>query len=705
MTFRRKKPILDNFRLTAALLVIAIHTSPLSPWCEPADFWLTRITARIAVPFFLMVSGYFLAQGGWNKAKVMRFLKKTAFLYLLSILLYLPLNIYAGLPSAGEGLRRLLFEGTFYHLWYLPAAMLGCAIAYGLSRMGLRIALPAAAVLYLIGLGGDSYYGLVSAAIPLRAVYEAVFRLFGYTRNGLFFAPLFFLLGAGFSKYRLGERLSAAGFLAALAAMSTEGFFLRHIGAQRHDSMYIFLPICMIFLFSILLNRNKGENPTARKASMLVYLLHPWMIVLVRGGAKVIGMERIFIENQAIHFLAVSILSFGAAWIMTTIRLCPKPDLRARAWREIDEKALEHNARILKEQAGPGCGLMAVLKADAYGHGAVITARILQKQGIVKAWAVACLSEGITLRRAGIRGTILILGYTPPSEAQLLSHWALTQAVIGEDYAAALSEGAKGRKIRVHLALDTGMHRLGIPAGDIAAIKRIYHLPNLRIQGVYSHLCTADSLAPESVEFTVQQVQTFYDTVLRIQEMGLDTGKIHLQSSSGLLNLPPQPCDYARVGIALYGVYSDNAPVQRRLDIWPVLSLKARVADVHTLNAGECAGYGRSFCAKRETRLAVVGIGYADGIPRNFAELRGEILLHGQRVPVVGRVCMDQMLVDVTDISDVKRGDIATVLGRDGAVLLRTEDIAESCGTISNELLAGLGSRLPCLRKRKGKLS
>lgn len=699
---RKKYPALDHFRLIAALLVVAVHTSPLAPWNEAADFWLTRVLARVAVPFFLMVSGYFLQKGGWKRGKASRFLKKTGLLYLGSVLLYFPLNLYAGLPPLGKGIRNLLFEGTFYHLWYLPAAMLGCVIAWRLSRLGLRIALPAAAALYLIGLGGDSYYGIVSALPPLKAAYEALFLVFGYTRNGLFMAPLFLLLGAASARIRIPERAAAAGWLLSLAAMSVEGFLLRHMGVQRHDSMYLFLPVCMVFLFAVLLGRNQGENRAARSVSTLVYLLHPWTIVLVRAGAKLAGLEKLLIQNQGIHFLTVAALTFAGSGILVHIssRALLRPDPAARAWREIDLKALTHNVRVLREQAGPGCELMAVLKADAYGHGARETARALQRQGIVKAYAAACLTEGIQLRRAGIRGTILVLGYTPPEQAELLRRWRLTQTIVSGEYAARLSAGARGSRITVHIAVDTGMRRLGIPSGDIEAVRQVFSLPNLDIQGIFSHLCVSDSLAPEDVSFTLSQVKRFYDTVLKLQEEGLDAGKAHLQASYGLLNLPPQPCDYARVGIALYGVYSHNGPVQRGLDIWPVLSLRARVALVQKLEPGETAGYGCAFRAERYTKLAVICIGYADGLPRDFGEKKGEVLLRGQRAPVVGRLCMDQMLADVTDIGEVKEGDIATILGRDGTGLIRAEDLAEQCGTITNEFLAGLGTRLAFQYKR-----
>ena len=695
----RKKqtgPALDSFRLIAALLVIAVHTSPLAPWSEAADFWLTRVLARVAVPFFMMVSGYFLQKSGWRREKAVRFLKRTGLLYLGSVLLYLPLNVYAGLPPLGVGIRRLLFEGTFYHLWYLPAVLLGCVIAWQLSRMGLRAALTIAAALYLIGLGGDSYYGIVSTLPPVKAVYEALFLALGPTRNGLFMAPLFLLLGAASARIRVPKKAAAFGFPLTLAAMTGEAFLLRHLGAQRHDSMYLFLPVCMVCLFALLLGRNSGENRTARSVSTLVYLLHPWTIVMVRAGAKVTGLERLFIQNQLGQFLAVSVLTFAGSGILAVIlsRARLRPDPAARAWREIDLKALAHNVRVLKEQAGPGCELMAVLKADAYGHGAVETARALQRQGVIKAYAAACLAEAIRLRRAGIRGDILVLGYTPPEQAAVLSRWHITQTLVSEEYAIRLSGQARGRRIPVHIAVDTGMHRLGIPWGEPEAIRRVFSLPNLEVRGMFSHLCVSDSLAPDDVSFTLDQVKRFYSVVLDLQEKGIDTGKIHLQASYGLMNLPVQPCDYARVGIALYGVYSHNGPVQRGLDIWPVLSLRARVALVREIGPGEAAGYGCAFRAGRPTRLAVVCIGYADGLPRDFGERKGEVLLRGERAPVVGRLCMDQMLVDVTDIGAIKEGDIATILGRDGAGLIRVEDLAERCGTISNEFLAGLGERL-----------
>lgn len=359
-------------------------------------------------------------------------------------------------------------------------------------------------------------------------------------------------------------------------------------------------------------------------------------------------------------------------------------DPKARAWKEIDLDALAYNARVLQGRLSLGCQLMAVVKADAYGHGAVPAARRLEEEG-VSAFAVACLSEGIALRQAGVRGLILILGYTPRSEIPLLIRWSLTQTVADEEHGRALN--AAGLPLPVHLALDTGMHRLGVPAEDKAALARLYAMENLKITGVFSHLCVSDSCAPGDKDYTQTQLGRFYTAVDWLRRNGYDPGTIHIQASGGILNLPPQPSDYARAGIALYGAAEGDG-------LRPVLALRARVVCVRTLAAGERAGYGLDFRAERDTRLAVLTIGYADGLPRSLAQNGGRVLLHGQLCPMVGRMCMDQLFVDVTDIPHVSPGDIVTLIGQDSGLELRAEELAQQCGTIPNELLSRLGSRL-----------
>ena len=303
---RGRLPALDRFRLLAAVLVIAVHTSPLTSCTALGDFYLTRVLGRTAVPFFLMVSGYFLDQKGWRTVRA--FWKRTALLYGACILLYLPLNLYAG-QLDGDFLRRLAADGTFYHLWYFPGLLLGVPIAWGLRRLGLRTALPLAGLLYLIGLGGDSYYGLAAQVPALKTAYDAIFQVFSYTRNGLLYVPLFLLLGAAGRTF--SRRASLAGLLLSLAAMCGEALWLRGLNVQRHDSMYLFLPLVMGFLFSALLGANRGEDRTARRLSALVYVLHPWCIVLVRFGAERLGAEGPLVANSLGHFCAVLALTFA----------------------------------------------------------------------------------------------------------------------------------------------------------------------------------------------------------------------------------------------------------------------------------------------------------------------------------------------------------------------------------------------------------
>lgn len=684
---RQTLPALDWFRLVAAVLVVTIHTSPLSSLSAGADFWLTRVAARVAVPFFLMVSGYFLALHHWKNLR--NFLGRTLFLYGIAILLYLPMNLYAGGFSAVGWLRAIFWEGTLYHLWYFPALFWGALLTWLLLRLGYRRALACASLLYLIGLGGDSYYGLAVRLPVLKRGYDLLFSLTEYTRNGIFYVPLFLLLGA--RGMRLHTPSAATGFCLSLAGMSVEAWFLRRMDAQRHDSMYLFLPVCMIFLFALLLNGNRGRSHTARDLSMLVYLLHPGCIVAVRMLARMTHSWNFLVESSLPHFVAVLMLSLLLACLLSHIRPLPM-NPRARAWREIHLSALRHNAHVLMQAAGPGCELMAVVKADAYGHGARVVSQTLSRAGI-RAFAVACLEEGIALRRAGIQGCILILGWTAPEQAPLLARWRLTQAVVDADHGAALSR--TGYNVHVHLAVDSGMHRLGIPCEDIEALAALYQLPGIRVDGIFSHLCVSDSLSGRDVSYTSRQMSAFHRAVNQLKALGISPGKVHLLASYGMLNCPEREFDYVRAGIILYGVYSDNGPVSIRPDLKPVLSLHARVASVRELASGESAGYGLAFTAMHPTRIAVVTIGYADGLPRDMSQHGGQVLVNGCFCPMVGRLCMDQLLVDVTEAGSVQTGDTVTLIGCDGNAVIRAETVAEQCGTITNELLSRLGHRLP----------
>lgn len=365
---------------------------------------------------------------------------------------------------------------------------------------------------------------------------------------------------------------------------------------------------------------------------------------------------------------------------------------RSRAWIELDREALRHNVEELQKLLPNGCELMPAVKANAYGHGAVLISRELNRLGI-KAFCVATVSEGIELRENGIVGEILVLGYTHPMQFPLLKRYDLTQTVIDLPYAEILNK--YGQKVKVHIAVDTGMHRLGEPCKNIENICKIFRLPNLKIEGIYTHLCADDTDLPKDRAFTLEQGQAFYNMISQLKERGFGYPKAHLLASYGLINYSELGGDYARIGIALYGVLSTQADKGRcSLSLRPVLSVKTRVTALKTLRKGETAGYGLQFVADCDTKIAVLAIGYADGIPRSLSCGIGNVLIKGSKAPIIGRICMDQMLVDISHIPNVKSGDIAVIIGQSGDKKITACDLAEQTETISNEILSRLGERL-----------
>lgn len=366
--------------------------------------------------------------------------------------------------------------------------------------------------------------------------------------------------------------------------------------------------------------------------------------------------------------------------------------MKGRAWIELSGAALENNVRVLRGLLPRGCELMAAVKANAYGHGAVQVSRELNRLG-VRAFCVASVSEGVELRKKRIRGEILVLGYTHPEQFHLLRRYRLSQSVI--DYAYALELNRWGKKIKAHVAVDTGMHRLGERCENIEAISRIFSLGNLRIEGIYTHLCASDTADPRDKDFTLSQGNAFFEVLDRLKERGVQIPRIHIQASYGLLNYPGLSGDYARMGIALYGMLSTKNDTEKcAVPLEPVLTLKARIMVVKHLYKGEYAGYGLQFTAGNDMKLAVLAIGYADGLPRSLSCGAGSVLIDGRKAPVIGRVCMDQTLVDVSDIPGVEAGQEAVIIGRSGDLEIGAWDIADSAGTISNEILSRLGPRL-----------
>lgn len=700
---------IDLFRIPAALLVVAIHTSPLDDWGAEGDFFLTRVFARIAVPFFFMVTGQFvLSDYLWKKKKslvgIWRYIRKLLILYGISIVLYLPIGMYAGhyenltLPSA---LRLLLFDGTFYHLWYFPACIIGILLVCIVSRfLNIRGTFLVGCFLYLIGLFGDSYFGLTTKIPVLAAIYEKGFTVWSYTRNGLFLAPVFLILGAIVGNgNKCKKKASAyAGFLGSLMLMTVEAFTLRHFGFQRHDSMYFMLIPTMIFLYQILLMSSMPQVDW-KKGHMLrttatgIYIIHPAIITVVRGIAKISGVP-LLTDNSFLYYLCVGIFSALAAIFITVLLQGRKRQgfYQGRAWIEIDRNALEKNVAFLKAGLPQNCKLMPAIKADAYGHGAIALAKELCRMG-VDAFCVACVQEGIALRRAGIRGEILVLGYTHPIQFGELRKYHLSQTVIDDSYAKLLRK--YGKRLHVHVGVDTGMHRLGERCENIEQICNIFKMRNLIVDGIFTHLSADDAVEKAEKEFTDRQAMQFYEVLDALKKRGIQCPKVHLQASYGVLNYPELAGDYARVGIALYGVLSAKEDTLAwREKLCPVLSLKTRVAAVKEIYPGETAGYGLSFTADRTMKIAALAIGYADGFPRSLSDGKGAVLIHGKIAPVIGKICMDQTLVDVSDIRNIQTGDIAVVIGKSGNMEITVCDLAEQAGTITNEILSRMGARL-----------
>ncbi|MGI6005307.1 MAG: acyltransferase family protein, partial [Christensenellales bacterium] len=309
MSTKKSYPAVDIFRLAAAFLVVAVHISPLASVSGTVDFIFTRIIARIAVPFFLMATGFFLLPGFAKGTdfifgdRLKKFFQKTLLLYGAATAIYLPVNLYAGhltgASTAADVLKAIVFDGTFYHLWYLPALLIGVPIAaLLLAKCRKKTALMAAVLLYALGLLGDSYYGLAQMIPPVRFLYDNVlFHLFGYTRNGLFYAPLFLMMGAslGAAEKRPSRAALGAGLAASFSLMTLEALLLKAARWQRHDSMYVMLPPVMFFLFSLLVSVRGTARPHLRDFSMAVYIVHPLALVMVRGAARAAGLTPVIV--------------------------------------------------------------------------------------------------------------------------------------------------------------------------------------------------------------------------------------------------------------------------------------------------------------------------------------------------------------------------------------------------------------------------
>lgn len=365
--------------------------------------------------------------------------------------------------------------------------------------------------------------------------------------------------------------------------------------------------------------------------------------------------------------------------------------LKDRAWIEVNLNNLEHNINEIKKVIHAKTKIMAVVKANAYGHGIIEISKKLQDIGI-QDFAVATLEEALLLRRNMIKGNILILGFTSINNLHYVIENDLIQTVVDEDNAKKLLELHFDKKIKVHVKVNTGMNRIGINYKNIEVIKKLYYSSNVDVLGVFSHLCVSDSKKKDDVLFTKKQISRFISLRRSLEDANILNLKYHLQSSYGILNYSELEFDYVRPGIIMYGVNSEeDTPSKIKLDLKPLLSLKARITSVKEIDVNDSVGYGRAYVASKKEKIATVSIGYADGYPRNLSGKGVSVLVNGCYVLVIGRICMDQLIIKVNDI-DVKEGDVVTLIG-DTSEILATR-ISKYADTISNELLSRLGERL-----------
>ncbi len=364
------------------------------------------------------------------------------------------------------------------------------------------------------------------------------------------------------------------------------------------------------------------------------------------------------------------------------------------AWVEVNLSNLEHNIKSIKEKAGER-ELIGVIKADAYGHGAVKVAEVLRANG-VKTFAIATLQEAVTLRDAGAREEIIMLGLTPDMYAETIVDYDITPVVCNSDNARCFSDAAraKGKVLKALIAVDTGMGRIGYLTDDSEAVedvKKIASLPNLKIKGMFSHMATADAYDKAFSKLQEYRYMEFYN---KLRDAEVEIPFRTLANSASIMEIPSVHYDGVRPGIILYGCYPSDEVNPEELSIKPVMSVKANIIHLKKVPVGFSAGYGRKFIAKRESMIATLALGYADGYPRPYSA-HAEVIVNGVKAPIAGNICMDQCMVDVTDVPNVKVGDEVIIMGTDGKNTILADDIANATGTINYEIVCAFGQRLP----------
>jgi len=370
-------------------------------------------------------------------------------------------------------------------------------------------------------------------------------------------------------------------------------------------------------------------------------------------------------------------------------------------WVEIDLDAIAHNCREIKKWIGDKTELAAVIKGNAYGHGIAMVAKTALENGATR-FATARVDEGIVVRKAGIEAPILVLGYVPAEEMETAVKWRITPPIMHWHTAKALSNisSAQGVVTPVHVKVDTGMGRFGLLPNEVVDfVKRLIELPGIRLEGLYTQFAVADEA---DKTYTYKQWEVFQKVLKDLEEAGIHIPIRHVCNSAATLNFPEMHLEMVRCGTAIYGHYP--SPVTNHsVPLRPAMTLKSRVARIRTLPPGSSISYGRTYTTTRPTTVALVPIGFGDGLSRRLSN-KGSVLIRGKRAPIVGRVCMDQCIVDVSGIPDVQQDDEVVLLGRQDGAEITAEEIASLMGSINYVVLTAVSARVPRVYLKGGKV-
>lgn len=371
---------------------------------------------------------------------------------------------------------------------------------------------------------------------------------------------------------------------------------------------------------------------------------------------------------------------------------------RSRSWMEIDLGRISHNVKEIHKLIPEKTKIMGIIKANGYGHGDVEVGKELVNCG-VDLLAVSSVDEALKLREGGISVDILVLGFTPLEHFHYLIEENITQTVFSPAFKQSLSDYALANdcSFNVHIKVDTGMSRLGFQAHEdnyhIDEVYDVFETPGLNVKGIFSHFSVADSYESDDLSFTDKQIELFDRVLNDLNEKGLDYGVTHISNSYGVVNYPDLPYDYVRPGLLLLGVTSDNAiPINTNPQFKSIMEWKANVSMVKVVEAGASISYGRNFKTTKETKVASLSVGYADGYPRIASNTGMQVLVQGKRCNILGNICMDQMLIDVSDIDDVKQGDEVILIGKDD---LLVDELTRHAQTINNETFTSISKRVP----------